>query len=234
MLSVWGVLVHENNQQDAHLFISLVLSLTCLEQVIVHYQKKFCTSSLQNFTTHLMRNLVADMIIRNIPATEHKLLRRVCILLVWLMCITMHGAENVKGVFNCAVCLTAVCVVKKLYTALDYRMCAMAAVKVRSLLQCYDCGPGMIRIQSGGNLQQSSFWQYILFVPVMVFLHEQYCVTYSLCQFAVSINILYRSCCPVPPAPQLYPMLSECSLQKVLQMTVHKNVNRAGQAAAHV
>jgi hypothetical protein len=29
------------------------------------------------------------------------------------MCITMHVSENVKGVFNYAVCLMAVCVVKQ-------------------------------------------------------------------------------------------------------------------------
>jgi len=41
-------------------FTSLKLSSTCFEQVTVHHQEEFCTSSLQYFTMHLMRSLVGD------------------------------------------------------------------------------------------------------------------------------------------------------------------------------
>jgi len=41
--------------------MSFKLSLTCFEHVTVHH-KGFCTSSLQYFTVHLKKGLVADMI----------------------------------------------------------------------------------------------------------------------------------------------------------------------------
>jgi hypothetical protein len=42
-------------------FISIKLSSTCFEQIIVHHQE-VCTSSLQYFTVHLIRSLVADTV----------------------------------------------------------------------------------------------------------------------------------------------------------------------------
>jgi len=45
--------IREKDQKFAHFslsFISLKLSMTFFEQVIVHHQEEFCTSSLQYFT----------------------------------------------------------------------------------------------------------------------------------------------------------------------------------------
>jgi hypothetical protein len=49
-----------------HTFLNNLLQLNyprhVLEHVIVHHQEQFCTSSLQYFTMHLKRSLVADTI----------------------------------------------------------------------------------------------------------------------------------------------------------------------------
>ena len=42
----------------------------------------------------------------------------------------------------------------------------------------------------------------------------QFCVKHTLCQSAVSITILYKSCYPVPPAPWLYPVLESTLCKK--------------------
>jgi len=54
------------------------------KKVIVHHQEKFCASSLQYFTMHLKRSLVADRIIRNVSATRNKWLINVRIFLIFL------------------------------------------------------------------------------------------------------------------------------------------------------
>jgi hypothetical protein len=73
-------------------------------------------------------------------------------------------------------------------------------------LQKLFCGyrPSMIMVRIT-MYDQAVLPQYVpfVFVPVMVFLHVQFCVTHALCQSAVSITNLYMSCCPVPPAPYL-------------------------------
>jgi hypothetical protein len=48
---------------------NIKLSSICFEQVIFHHHEEFCTSSLQHFTVHLMRSIVADRIrmIRIVP-----------------------------------------------------------------------------------------------------------------------------------------------------------------------
>jgi len=91
------------------LIISLTLSSTCFKEVIVHHQEEFCKRSLQYFTMHLKRSLVADtirMIICIMSATR-LLLRymvKYCKLLVqnsslwWTITCLKHVEDNLTEI----------------------------------------------------------------------------------------------------------------------------------------
>jgi len=96
----------EQYQQDAHFFLkftSTKLSSTCFEQIIVHH-REVCTSSLEHFTLHLMRSLVADTknLYQSIVSATRLLIRctgKYCNLLVqtswwWTNICSKHAEDN--------------------------------------------------------------------------------------------------------------------------------------------
>ena len=90
----------------------------------------------------------------------------------------MHGSDNVQGVFNYAVCLMAMCVVKQ----------AVYSTELQKV--CCSYVPGMVMVSSVTLCNQALFPQQYVSTVNICASAVQFCVTHALCQSAISITIL--------------------------------------------